>query len=32
MHNDQLFAGVIGVCFGVTCVVVGFSLVALAAL
>lgn len=32
MHNDQLSASILGICFGVTCVVVGFSIVGLAAM
>ena len=32
MHNDQLSASILGICFGVTGVVVGFSIVGLAAM
>ncbi len=32
MHNDHLSASVLGICFGFTCVVVGFSLIGFAAM
>ena len=32
MHNEHLSASVFAICFGVTCVAVGFSLIGFAAM